>query len=367
MMELADKQELADLRATVNELCGDAGDLAPARAMETAGVDHDPELWDMLGRQMGLACLGLPEQVGGLGGLAEIVTVSGALGATLAPVPFWSSTVLAGQILAALDPLPVDVLTELAEGEVGAAVVADPDGRWDPDRVPVHAHADGDGWRVTGRSHFVAGAGSAQHLVVAAQGTDGVDLFLVSPNDPAVTVLPQLSLDFTRPLASVELSGAATRRLSFGGAGAIAVQRGVDVALIALAAEQATGAQRCLDMTVSYAKLRHQFSRSIGSFQAVKHRLVDLLVQVEFAHSAVDRALASDNDPAAFSEAAAVAAAWCADAYRDVCAETIQLHGGIGFTWEHDAHLFFRRAHADAVLLGDGAFHRERIASLLSW
>jgi len=120
-------------------------------------------------------------------------------------------------------------------------------------------------------------------------------------------------------------------------------------------------------MTVEYAKLRHQFSRPIGSFQVVKHRLVDMLGSVEFASSAVDRAVASGDDPSALAESASVAAAWCGDAFKDVCADAIQVHGGIGFTWEHDAHLFFRRAHADAVLLGDGAFHRGRIADLLSW
>jgi alkylation response protein AidB-like acyl-CoA dehydrogenase len=291
----------------------------------------------------------------------------GCLGESLAPVPFWSSTVLAGQILAAADPRPDDLLVEMSEGALFAAVIADRDGRWLPEQVSAQAHPDGSQWKISGLVHFVAGARSARHLVVAARTPEGTDLFLVDPGDEHVLVTAARSLDFSRPLSSVAMDGVVARRLTDGGTGAAATDAGVDVALVALAAEQAAGAKRCLAMTVDYVKLRHQFSRPIGSFQAIKHRLVDMLALVEFASSAVDRAVAIPADRASPAESAAVAAVWCADAYREVCADTIQLHGGIGFTWEHDAHLFFRRAHADAVTLGDSAFHRERIAALLSW
>lgn len=367
MSTTADAQELVDLAAAVAELCADAGGVGPARAMEGSGNDLDATLWDQIGMDMGLACVGLPEEVGGLGGLAEIVTVAGALGAALAPVPFWSSTVLTGQMLAAIEPRPAGLLTRIAAGEVAAAVIADPEGRWDPARVGVQARSVDGSWRLDGTVHFVVGGTAAGLLVVAATVPDGVDLFAVEHTSDGVDVLLAPSLDLSRPLSSVHLTAALGERLTTGGAGADAVQAGVDVALIALAAEQAGAARRCLEMTLEYVKLRHQFSRPIGGFQVVKHRLVDLLAQVEFATSAVDRALTGGADRATLAEAAAVAAAWCGDAFRDVCGEMIQLHGGIGFTWEHDAHLYFRRAHSDAVLLGDPDFHRERLAALLSW
>ena len=123
----------------------------------------------------------------------------------------------------------------------------------------------------------------------------------------------------------------------------------------------------CLDLAVDYAKIRHQFNRPIGSFQAIKHKLADLLLLVEMGRSAVDRAMAAEQDPARLAEAAAVAKIWCSDAYTTVSTETVQIHGGIGFTWEHDAHLYFRRARADEQLLGDATVHRERLAALLSW
>jgi alkylation response protein AidB-like acyl-CoA dehydrogenase len=145
------------------------------------------------------------------------------------------------------------------------------------------------------------------------------------------------------------------------------VRGALDVALVVLAAEQVGGAAACLDMAAEYAKIRHQFSRPIGSFQAIKHKLAELLVLVEMGRSAVDRALLAEHDLARLAEAAAVAKVWCSDAYTTVTTETVHIHGGIGFTWEHDAHLYFRRARADEALLGDATVHRERLATLLGW
>ncbi|CAM5442993.1 putative Acyl-CoA dehydrogenase [Streptomyces afghaniensis 772] [Streptomyces afghaniensis] len=139
------------------------------------------------------------------------------------------------------------------------------------------------------------------------------------------------------------------------------------MALIALAAEQLGGAQAALDMTVAHVRDRTQFGRAIGGFQAVKHACADMLLQVEAARSAVVRAVLADGSPGALAEAAAVAQTWCGEAFVSVAAECVQFHGGMGFTWEHDAHLYFRRAQSDAVLLGGAAHHRERLAGLLGW
>jgi alkylation response protein AidB-like acyl-CoA dehydrogenase len=363
--------ELAALREAVRDLIEGCGGLAPARRRleaqpeETDG--YDEQAWHLLGTEMGLAGLGLPEDLGGAGGgLAELTLVAEELGRALLPVPFFSSTVLAGQILARCPGASQNVLARLGEGEGELAAFAglDPDGCWRPDRLPFETTADG---TLSGQASFVPDGAAAMHLVVAARTTAGCDLFLVLAGADGVQRQPLETLDPTRAQARVTLDGAPGTPLTSGGTGAAAAQAGLDAALVVLAAEQVGGAAACLDLAVEYAKLRHQFSRAIGSFQAIKHKLADLLLLVEMGRSAVDRALAAEHDPARLAEAAAVAKIWCSDAYTTVATENVQIHGGIGFTWEHDAHLYFRRARADEQLLGHATFHRERLATLLNW
>ncbi|WDV56188.1 acyl-CoA/acyl-ACP dehydrogenase [Streptomyces coeruleorubidus] len=358
--------ELADLRETVRSVCADAGGTAAVRRMSEEAPGVDAELWDTLGRQVGLAALGLPESAGGIGGLAEIAAVCEELGRTLVPVPLLSSTVLAGQVLAGCGTAD-KALAELAEGTVHALAVAAPDGRWRPDAVPVAVSWQGGVPLLDGTAPFVLDGADADALVVAAAGTDGVDLFLADPREPGVTVRRVPTLDLSRGQAVVTFSGARAGALTAGGEGADIVSRALDVALIALAAEQLGGAQAALDMTVAHVRDRTQFGRAIGGFQAVKHACADMLLQVEAARSAVVRAVLADGSPGALAEAAAVAQAWCGEAFVSVAAECVQFHGGMGFTWEHDAHLYFRRAQSDAVLLGGAAHHRERLAGLLGW
>ena len=359
--------ELDDLRETVRSVCADAGGTAAVRRLPEDAPGFDTELWDTLGRQVGLAALGLPETAGGIGGLAEIAVVCEELGRTLAPVPLLSSTVLAGQVLAGCGTADA-ALARLAEGRVHALAVAAPDGVWRPEAVPVAIGS----WHgsvpvLDGTAPFVLDGAEAEALVVAAAGTDGVDLFLVDPREPGVTVRRVPTLDLSRGQAVVTFSGARARALTAGGEGADVVTRALDVALVALAAEQLGGAQAALDMTVAHVRDRTQFGRPVGSFQAVKHTCADMLLQVESARSAVVRAVRGSGTPEALAEAAAVAQAWCGEAFVSVAAECVQLHGGMGFTWEHDAHLYFRRAQSDAVLLGGAAHHRERLAALLGW
>ena len=178
---------------------------------------------------------------------------------------------------------------------------------------------------------------------------------------------PLETLDASRSQAEITFDDAPAQRLTHGGEGAAVVSAALDVALVVLAAEQVGGAAACLDAAVDYAKVRHQFSRPIGSFQAIKHKLADLLLLVEMARSALDRALLVEDDPMALAEAAALATVWCSEAYTGVATENVHVNGGTGFTWEHDAHLYFRRAKADEVLLGGPAVHRERLAQLLAW
>ncbi len=361
--------ELAALREAVRDLIAGSGGIAAARRRLDAGPGYDEQAWRLLGSDMGLAGLGIAEDLGGAGGgLDELTVVAEELGRSLLPVPFFSSTVLAGQVLARCPDTADDVLGRLLAGrELAAFVGTDADGCWRPESLPVEAEAGESGWRLRGTAEFVLDGANAAHLIVAARTASGCDLFLVAGDGAGVQRRALPTLDPTRGQASVSFDGAADTALTTGGGGAGAVEAALNVALVVLAAEQVGGAAACLDMAVEYAKIRHQFSRPVGSFQAIKHKLADLLLLVEMGRSAIDRALLVEQDPARLAEAAAVAKIWCSDAFTTVTTENVHIHGGIGFTWEHDAHLYFRRARADEALLGDAAVHRERLATLLSW
>ena len=354
-----DPSELTELRTTVRAAVSESG--YPARARELEAQSQSPgldsELWRLLADDIGIAGVGLPESAGGLGGLAEILAVAEELGATLAPVPFLVSTVLAGQILAVCGDPARPYLERIAAGEIATAAITDSAGRVsEPECVA-------DGTALSGTVRFVAYGASASFIVVSAITADGTELFVVESADASATQLD--SLDFTRPSATVSFVSATAVRLTFDGSGAEALRHGLDVALLATAADQLGGAQRCFDMTLEYIKFRRQFNREIGSFQAIKHRMADALMLVEMARSGLDRVTWKPSEQ--FSVDAAVNKAWCSDAYNAVVSETVQLHGGVGFTWEHDAHLYFRRARFDAAFLGDASFHRGRIAALLDW
>ena len=372
--------ELAALREAVRDLVAGSGGIAAARQRLDADpardeTGYDERAWRLLGSDMGLAGLGIAEDLGGAGGgLAELTVVAEELGRSLLPVPFFSSTVLTGQILARCPDTAADVLSRLcAGGELAAFAGTDPDGRWRPDRLPVEVSertsgkAGEHGWRLRGRADFVLDGATAAYLVVAARTPSGCDLFLVPGGGEGVQRRALRTLDPTRGQALVSFHDAVARPLTSGGSGAGTVTAALDVALVVLAAEQVGGAAACLDMAVDYAKIRHQFGRPIGSFQAIKHKAADLLLLVELGRSAVDRALLVEPDPARLAEAAAVAKIWCSDAFTTVATENVHIHGGIGFTWEHDAHLYVRRARADEQLLGDATVHRERLAALLGW
>jgi alkylation response protein AidB-like acyl-CoA dehydrogenase len=356
-----DREELAELRLTVRTAATESG--YPERVRELEGRSQDPgldrELWKLLADEIGLAAVGLPEVVGGLGGLAEILAVTEELGATLAPVPFLASTVICGQIMAAAGDSALPYLERIAAGEIAAPAITDSRGRFTESGVGCTS----DGITVSGHVRFVPYGASAAFFVVAARSSEGIDLFAIDASQARVEVLR--SLDFSRPSATVDFDGATAVRLTDSGAGLAAIERGLDIALLGVAAEQLGGAQHCFDMTLEYIKLRRQFNREIGSFQAIKHRMADALIKVEMARAGLERTTWDHSENMAAD--AAVCKAWGADAYNALAAESIQLHGGVGFTWEHDAHLYFRRARYDAAFLGDAAFHRERVAALLTW
>jgi alkylation response protein AidB-like acyl-CoA dehydrogenase len=362
----ADDQE--ELRRTTRRVLDGHGGLASARALAGDvgdGPGFDAALWRKLGAELGLAGLVIPEHLGGAGlGWVELVGVAEELGRGLAAVPFLSTVCLGTTaiLVAGDDAQQARLLPAIARGDTTAALAYVDAG------TATTARADGDHVILTGRKRQVVDGHSAGVLIVTARDAAGVALYAIPGDAPGVTRRRLPTMDATRPLAELSLEGVrlpASARLARAGDGVL--DRVLALACIGLAAEQVGGAQRCLDLSVEYAKVRTQFGRPIGAFQAIQHKCADLFLLVESARSAAYYAgwAASQPDIAAdeVAAAASIAKAYCSDAYFQCAAETIQIHGGIGFTWEHDAHLYFKRARSSRDLLGAPAEHRERLAA----
>ncbi|MGM7647398.1 acyl-CoA dehydrogenase family protein [Nocardia sp. JW2] len=332
--------ELLEFRSSVRALLAKHATPEALRAAMDSDLGYDPKLWQLLCEQVGVAALAVPEQWGGVGAsLVESLMVVGELGRVLSGVPMLGSAVLGVQavLLAGDEQACERLLPDLAEGSRTAALCwADSQG-WDDYGVRAT------GGSLSGTAHYVLHGAQADVLLVLT--ADG--LFETSPTAAGVTVTPTPGLDHTRALASITFTETPATRLGDPGT------RLRDIAWAALAAEQVGAARRCLEMTVEYTSARVQFGRPIGSFQALKHRMADMYVLVESAESAAllaAQSLAAGSDSAA--EDVWVARTYCTEAFSTVAAETIQLHGGIAITWEHDAHLYFKRAHATAELFG---------------
>jgi alkylation response protein AidB-like acyl-CoA dehydrogenase len=234
------------------------------------------------------------------------------------------------------------------------------------DEVATSAARDGDGWALTGTKMFVVDGASADLVLVVARADDEVGLFAVEAGAAGMTRTPLDALDLTRRLGRIDLDATPAERVGPAGDATEFLQRTIDLAVVALAHEQVGGASACLDTAVAYAKIRVQFDRPIGSFQAIKHKCADLLVEVESARSAAySAAWAAAEDPAELPVAAALAGSYCSEAYTHAAKENIQIHGGIGYTWEHDAHLFLKRAKSSELLFGTPVRHRARLADLI--
>ncbi|WP_280407521.1 acyl-CoA dehydrogenase family protein [Nocardia brasiliensis] len=321
-----------------------AGSAAVRKAMDTE-LGYDPALWRLLCEQIGVAALAVPEEYGGIGAsLVESLLVVGELGRTLAGVPMLGSAVLGVQavLLSGDAEACARLLPEVAEGTRTLAVCWAGESGWD--EAGVH-EADG---KLTGTAHYVLDAAGADTLLaVTASG-----LFEVPADTAGVARRTVPTMDPTRKLSSVTFAEVQARRL--GTADPVALRpRLREIAWAAIAAEQVGAAERCLELTVDYTKSRVQFGRPIGSFQALKHRMADMYVLLESAKSAAQAAtLAVTEQSPGAAEDVWVARLHCSDALTTIVAETVQLHGGIAITWEHDAHLFFKRAHGDAHLFG---------------
>jgi alkylation response protein AidB-like acyl-CoA dehydrogenase len=349
--------EQAQLRSAVRKFCTENFDEQTVRTLMESDPPFDAKVWHRLGAELGVLGLSVPEADGGAGGsLVDQAVAVEELGAALACGPVFGTVFLAIPALVAASAGPVrdDLLAELVEGRRTAAFV--------PSADTVTATGD----RLSGTAERVVDAGAADDLLVAAQGPDWVGVYAVDATGPGVTRTPLVTIDLTRPQATVQFDDAPARLLAGPTDGERVISHALQVGSALLAAEQVGAAQHLLDLAVQYAKERLQFGRPIGSFQAVKHRLADMLVDLEHARSTAYHAVWALTDGSDDPElAASIAQATCSAAFSRVARDTIQVLGGIGFTWEHQAHLYLKRATTDAALLGTAEQHRDRVASLV--
>jgi alkylation response protein AidB-like acyl-CoA dehydrogenase len=366
-MNFAFSEEQEELRRSVRRFLEDKSPVTEVRRLMETTEGYDPAVWDQMANQLGLQALTIPEEYGGAGfGHVELTVVLEETGAALLCAPLFSTVALgANALLSSGDEgAKKDLLPGIASGETIATLALTEDtGRWDLDGVTMAASESGGGWALDGHKMFVIDGHSADLILVAARTGRGVSLFAVEGAAAGLTRTPLATMDQTRKQARLEFAGTPARLIGEeGGAGAV-LSRTLDLAAVALAAEQVGGAQRCLDMSVEYAKTRIQFGRPIGSFQAIKHKCADMLLEVESAKSAAyyaGWAAAEDSDE--LPVVASLAKSYCSEAYFHAAAENIQIHGGIGFTWEHPAHLYFKRAKSSELLFGDPTYHRELLA-----
>ncbi|MEU5883562.1 acyl-CoA dehydrogenase family protein [Spirillospora sp. NPDC047279] len=367
-MKLVVTEEQEELRAALRRFFADKSPSAEVRRLMQTPAGHDPAMWRQMAEQLGLQGLAVPEEYDGAGyGMREVAIVLEEMGRALVCAPYLSTVLASTAIQAAGDEKAArELLPGIAAGATIATLAWTEDDRWDLDAVAMAARPDGGGWVLDGTKTYVLDGHIADLALVAARTATGLSLFAVAGDAAGLTRTPLPVMDQTRKLARLDFAAVPARLVGAEGAAGAPLARTLDIAAVALAAEQLGGAQVCLDMTVEYAKVRHQFGRPIGSFQAIKHRCADMFVQVESARSAVLQAAATaDENPGELPVAAALAKAFCSDAYFHTAGECIQIHGGIGFTWEHDAHLYFKRAKSSQELFGAPAHHRARLAPLV--
>lgn len=358
----SDDQE--ELRRYARQWLDERSPLSEVRRIMETDEGFDPAHWSELA-ELGWLGIAIDEAYGGAGyGFGELAVLAEEMGRSLYPSPFLATVVWGASLVAALGTTEQRsrILKGMVRGEARLAVAVAEPGRDQKSAVATRAASDGGGWTIDGTKSYVIDGHTADVLLVLASTESGTGVFIVEGSDPGVSRRRLDVIDLTRPLAEIQMSGARGERLGEGSPEA-ALAAAQDRTVGILAMEQVGGAQACLDMSVAYAQERHQFGRPIGSFQAIKHMCADMLVLLESARSAAYH-LASvvDDDPEETAYAVPVAKSYCSEAYFQVAADTIQVHGGIGFTWEHDAHLFLKRAKASQLLFGDGTAYRRRLS-----
>ncbi|HYI46510.1 MAG TPA: acyl-CoA dehydrogenase family protein [Actinomycetota bacterium] len=360
--------EQQELRASAKRfLQENSGSEAIRSAMEsTEGFDE--ATWKQMS-ELGWMGIAIPEEYGGAGyTFTELGVLLEEMGRANLAAPFFSSVVLGAEAVlnAGTEEQRKDLLPKLADGSTRATLAfTEESGRWDATGITLAATQKDGGYALNGTKMYVLDGHTATVLVVAARLGDDIELFLVDADADGLTKTPLDTLDMSRKQAKVDFSSTPATLLGQAGGGAAALERTLQQAAVGLAAEMVGGAQWCLDTATEHANTRVQFGRPIGSFQAVKHKCAEMLIEVEMAKSAAYySAWAVSEDESELPVAASLAKSYCSEAFFDVAGKTIQVLGGIGFTWEHDVHLYFRRAKSSEIYLGDGDYHRDVLARL---
>ena len=365
----SDEQE--QLRLMVRRFLEQTSPESEVRRLMASSEGYDPAVWKKMADELALQGLGIPEQYGGQGfGPVEQCVVFEEMGAALFCSPFFSTVALAANALLFVgsDTDKTMHLPGIASGETIATVaLTDDAGQWDLNATSTTARMSGSHFVLNGVRNYVTDGNVATLLLVPAMTDKGLSLFVVQGDATGVTRESLPTMDQTRKQSRIEFQDSPATLIGVEGAALEGLESTLFLAASALAAEQVGGAQRVLNDAVEYAKNRVQFGRPIGSFQAIKHKCADMLLDVESAKSAAYYAAwASQEKNDELPIAASLAKSFCSEAYFHCAAENIQIHGGIGFTWEHDAHLYFKRAKSSELFLGDPSYHRGLLAQRLS-
>lgn len=365
--------EQVEFRDTLRRFFEANAPMEQTRRVMASGEGLSRALWDKAGAELGLVGLAMPEAHGGQGfGLKELGIALAECGRVLAPIPLFSVAALAGRVVArvleASGGKAEDWLGPLAAGRIATLAWQEDGGPVDPARTRLEARTSGAGHRLSGEKRIVLDAPVAERFFVVARvpgtgGGEGLGLFAVDAGAPGLTLERSEAFDPTRTLATLRFANVEALPVGAPGADGPAIGRGLEEATVLLCAEQVGGMQRVLEAAVDYANARHQFGRPIGSFQAIKHKCADMLIDFEASRTAVEAAIeACDADDPERALLASVAKAQCGPAYVRMAIENMQIQGGVGYTWEYDAHLYYRRAQAAELLLGSASEHHDRVA-----
>jgi alkylation response protein AidB-like acyl-CoA dehydrogenase len=368
-IQFAFMDEQDQFRAAVRRFLNDKSPTTEVRRLMATADGYDPAIWRQLSAELALPGIHIPERYGGAGfGMVELGIVMEEFGRALACAPYFSTAVLAANAIinAGTEAQKSSLLPDIVSGaRLATFAVTELNGEWDPRAIELIAKPSADGYLLHGTKSYVVDGHLANLLIVAARlpgtaGHEGLALFTLAASASGVDRHPLESMDPTRKIARIDFHDARADLLGTVDNGAEPLIRTLDQAAIALANEMVGGAQRLFDSAVDYAKLRVQFGRTIGSFQAIKHKCADLLLDLELAKSAAYYAAqaAAVNDPE-WPALASLAKAAASETYLRIAAECIQIHGGIGFTWDNDTHLWFKRAKSSEVFLGQPSYHRE--------
>ncbi len=358
------------LKNTVRKFLAAECPMAEVRRLMETDTAHDPALWRKMADQ-GWTGMLIPEQYGGFGmGMVEMAVTMEEMGRALLPGAFFNTVLMAGSLIqsAGSESQKQKYLGPIARGEAIATVAfLEESGAMAPEALRMQARAAGGGYVLNGTKLLVPNAAVADFIVVVAKLDGELALLVVPAKSAGLRITPMSSIDLTRKAYQVDFDGAqASDLLARGGSALSALDRTRGIATVGLVAEMTGGMQRLVEITVEYAKTRKQFGRPIGQFQAVQHECADMLVWTESSRSAAYyAAYAIEEGIPEARLAVSVAKMYASDAYREVGNRAIQVHGGMGFTWENDCHLYYRRAKVSELMFGDATFHREQIAKMV--